>query len=73
LEWLGHVVRMDGERTTKSCWNANQEEVGGGRPRLRWMDDVKLDLRNMGVKRRRRNSFGQNKLGICHQGSQGQT
>jgi len=26
LEWLGYVATMDGERTERSYWKANQEE-----------------------------------------------
>jgi hypothetical protein len=26
LEWLGHIVRMDGERAIKKLLEANQEE-----------------------------------------------
>jgi hypothetical protein len=51
LEWLGHV-RMDGARVVKKSLEG---KPGGGRkkgrPRLRWIDDVESDLRNMGVKR----------------------
>jgi hypothetical protein len=43
---------MDGARTVKKLL---QGKAGRGkrkgRPRLRWMDDVKMDLRNTGVKR----------------------
>jgi hypothetical protein len=52
LEWLGHVVRMDRERTVRKL---QEGKPGGGRkngrPRLRWMDDVELGLRHMRVKR----------------------
>jgi hypothetical protein len=52
LEWLGHVVRMDGARIVKKFLEG---KPGGGRkkgrPRLRWIDDVESDLRNTGVKR----------------------
>ena len=54
LEWFGHVVSMDDERSVK---NQLEGKPGGrrnkGRTRLRWMDDVELDLRNMGVTKRR--------------------
>jgi hypothetical protein len=26
FEWLGHVVRMDSDRTVRSYWKANQKE-----------------------------------------------
>jgi len=58
LNWLGHV-RMDGERTVKKL-QEGQSGGGGkkGRTSLRWMDDVKLDLRNTGVKRWRTRAVG---------------
>ena len=46
--WLGHVERMSEERVVKRLYQNTPE--GGrsvGRPRLRWMDDVREDL--MGV------------------------
>jgi hypothetical protein len=52
LEWLGHVVRVDGARMVKKLLEG---KPGGGRkkgrPKLRWIGDVESDLRNMGVKR----------------------
>jgi hypothetical protein len=49
--WLELGVRMGGERTVKKLLEGKQ---GGGRKklrsRLRWMDDVELNLRNAGVK-----------------------
>jgi hypothetical protein len=35
------------------------------------MDDVKMDLRNTGVKRWRTRALG--RMGTCHEASQGQT
>jgi len=38
-----------------------------------WMDAVQSDLRNMVVKKMESKSFGQNRMPVCHEGSQGQT
>ena len=50
LRWFGHVVRMDEHRLARRVLMA---EVGGGRvrgrPRLGWMDGVKVALGNRGV------------------------
>jgi hypothetical protein len=50
LEWLGHIIRMNETRTVKKIF---EEKLGGRRgrrrPRLRWIDDVEDDLRNMGI------------------------
>ena len=47
LRWLGHVERMDEHRTARRVLMA---EVSGGRvrgrPRLGWMDGVKIALGN---------------------------
>jgi len=49
LEWLGHVVSIDDERSVKNELEGKPgRRKNKGRPRLRWMDDVELDLRNMG-------------------------
>jgi hypothetical protein len=51
LEWLGHIIRMTKTRTVKKIF---VEKLGGrrgrGRPRVRWIDDVEDDLRNIGSK-----------------------
>jgi len=50
LRWLGHVERMSEEREVKRLYQNTPEGSGSvGRPRLRWMDDVKEHLRRMGV------------------------
>lgn len=50
LRWLGHVVRMGGERIAKKVLLGGE---GGkkkrGRPRKKWMDAVKEDLRQIGI------------------------
>jgi hypothetical protein len=52
LEWLGHIITMNEARTVKKIF---EEKLGGrrggGRPRLRWIDDVEEDLRNVDIKR----------------------
>jgi hypothetical protein len=49
LRWLGHVERMSEERAVKRLYQNTPEGSSVGRPRLRWMDDVREDLRKMGV------------------------
>jgi len=51
LSWVGHVERMFDERIIKSIykWKPHATRLKG-RPRLRWDDDVRGDLRKMGVK-----------------------
>ena len=50
LRWFGHVVRMDDYRMARRVLIA---EVSGGRvrgrPRLGWMDGVKVALCNRGM------------------------
>jgi len=50
LRWLGHVERMSEESVVKRLYqNTPEGSRSVGRPRLRWMDDVREDLRRMGV------------------------
>ena len=50
LRWLGHVERMGEERVVKRLYqNTLEGSRSIGRPTLRWMDDVREDLRRMGV------------------------
>jgi hypothetical protein len=52
LEWLGHVIRMEDTHLSKMALNAKPEGKHGlGRPSLRWLDDVKADIKALGVKR----------------------
>ena len=50
MRWLGHVERVSEERVVKRLYqNTAEGSRSVGRPRLRWMDDVREDLRRMGV------------------------
>ena len=50
LRWLGHVEKMSEERVVKRLYqNTPEGSRSVGRPRLRWMEDVREDLRRMGV------------------------
>ena len=52
LEWLGHVISMNETRCVKKIFEGKLEgKRSGGRPRLRWINDVEDDLRKLGVKR----------------------
>ena len=45
LEWLGHVVRMNETRSVKKIFEGKLEgRRGGGRPTLRWINDVGDEL-----------------------------
>jgi len=47
---VGHVERMPDERVVKSIYKWKPHATRPkGRPRLRWDDDVRDDLRKMGV------------------------
>jgi hypothetical protein len=55
-KWLGHVNRMEDHREPKRALQSIPEE-NRGKPRKRWLNDVKDDLRKMGVKRRRKKAM----------------
>jgi len=51
LHWAAHVIRMDTIRTVKKLaeWEScSSRQVG--RPRLRWLEQVKEDLKEMNVR-----------------------
>jgi len=50
LNWVGHVEKMPDERVVKSIYKLKPHATRPkGRPRLRWDDDVRDDLRKVGV------------------------
>jgi hypothetical protein len=52
LEWLGHIIRMDGARMAKKMFVTKPEGRRDiGRPKLRWLDDVEDDIKALGIRR----------------------
>ena len=74
LEWHRHVVRIAVERTVKKLL---ESKPGGGRKKGRPVIKVdgwcQIGLDGCGCGNVENKSFGQNRMGICHEGRQGQT
>jgi hypothetical protein len=52
LEWLGHIIRMDGARMAKKVFVSKPEGRRDiGRPKLRCLDDVEDDIKALGIRR----------------------
>ena len=48
LEWIGHVVRINQGRTVKKIFESKLEgSRRRGTPRLRWLENVVKDMREM--------------------------
>jgi len=50
LEWIGHVVGMDQGRTVKKIFEGKPEGSRRGRTRLKWLEDVGKNRRELKVK-----------------------
>jgi len=49
MRWAGHVARMGEERgCVGSWWGNRREEDQLGRPRRRWVDNIRMDLQEVG-------------------------
>jgi hypothetical protein len=49
MRWAGHVARMGEKRNAYRILVGKPEENGPlGRPRRRWVDSIKIDLRGIG-------------------------
>jgi hypothetical protein len=50
LRWAGHVIRTGNEEIVKRIMLIKPKgKLKEGRPRMRWMDVVEKDLRNLGM------------------------
>jgi hypothetical protein len=55
LEWVGHLVRMSGDRTVKNIFLGKPDGSRKvGRPHLRWLDCSENGLKSIGVNRWRK-------------------
>ena len=59
LRWLRRMERLARRKTVKKVFKNIQEGKRWiGKPRNKWLDDVKHDLKKMGVKRLQKNGYG---------------
>jgi len=49
MRWAGHVARMGEERgCIGCCWGKPEGKRPLGRPRRRWVDNIRMDLQEVG-------------------------
>jgi hypothetical protein len=47
MRWAGHVSRMGAKGVNIGFWRESQKKKITGRPRRRWEDNIKIDLRGI--------------------------
>ena len=64
LSWLGHVERMTNGRVAKTVYKWKPYATRPkGRPRVRWEDDVRNDLRKIGCDQLETKDAGEGAMG----------
>jgi hypothetical protein len=54
ISWIGHVERRDSRMPKRVMREKIYTRRKRGRPKVRWLDDVQKDLREMGIEGCRR-------------------
>jgi hypothetical protein len=73
LELVGNVAITDGKEAVKKLIEGKTRRRKKGSPRLRWIDKCcRIGLEECGCKMMENKGLGQNRMGICREGSQGQ-
>jgi hypothetical protein len=69
-KWAGHVARMGEERVYRALVGRSEGKRPLGRPRRRWEDNIKLDLRDRWDKLNSPDSEQCPVAGICEHGNE---